>query len=155
MEVFGSPTLEGLAAGPRGIGPVVVASSALDGVCAADWRSPWAVAAALAERGEEGAVVPDCINDAEHDGRRDAWPEVRGERAVELCLALGPAMTAALAMHGDRATGSPPAAGGPWERRAAEAERELARIMGSRGWRWLSRVYAALHILKGRGGGKA
>lgn len=153
VQVFGTPSLEGLALAPRGIGPIAAARSVLENAPEnTNWRSPWDVAAALARCGNEGAVVPDCLNDAPNSESAMLWPHAVGTDAVDLCLSLGPAMVAAIAAaRNSDATPTTGAGNVDWRIRAKKAETELARIKSSRGWRWLNRVYAVLHILKGRG----
>jgi glycosyltransferase involved in cell wall biosynthesis len=148
VRAFGTPTLAGLAAGPRAIGPVAVAAEVLEKAGPVDWRDPWEVATALAEAGFEGAVVPDCLSPA--TGGSAPWPDAKGRAASDLCQELGPAMVGALAgIAGAGRIGE----GEFWRGRAERAEGALAAIKASRGWRWLERVYAVLHVLRGRGRG--
>ena len=81
------------------------------------------------------------------------WPHATGDDALRLCEELGPAMVAALAARRGPHPMADSAADAGWHARALRAEEELGHIRRSRGWRWLTRLYAILHVLKGRSGG--
>jgi glycosyltransferase involved in cell wall biosynthesis len=121
--VRGTPTALSLADGDAAIGPLAVAEDAL---------SP----AVLAH-----------LKATEHPGRYIA-PETRLVAALLVDLGLGgavvPEARAELAPE-------PPGAGALELAELRSAREELGRIHASRGWRWLGRIYAVLHVLKGRG----
>jgi glycosyltransferase involved in cell wall biosynthesis len=151
MRVFGTPTLEGLAAAPRDIGPLAVATSALARLGPVNWRSPWELAVALATAGEAGTTVPTHIaNSPGGCTAKGLWPEARGPAAVRLCMELGPALVGALASTTGASAHAEPNPAAHWQSRAHAAEAQLATIHASRGWRLLTQIYALLHILRGR-----
>lgn len=148
VTAFGSPTLEGLAAGPRNIGPVAVSAEILAGLGPRGRLGPWELAAALAKSGAEGAVVHDFIAEGlDACPSHGLWPEAEGLEAAHLCVSLGPAMVAAL-IESDRAHPDDSF----WVAKARTAEREPESSRAGRGWRMLRRVHAAFNRLRGRRG---
>jgi hypothetical protein len=131
VRVFGTPSLASLARGAREVGPVVVAREVAERVFGGrgvEGQSPWGVAVALCAAGCVGAVVPEVVTEVGPEPGEGAALGELVRRIEDLERGLR-----------------------QWKWRAEVAERELARIRGSHGWGVLQRVYAVLHVLKGRG----
>jgi hypothetical protein len=138
VRVFGTPTVESLALAGRTIGPVAVSREAAEDPrvrrllrgkgTERNWESSWGVAAVLAAAGYRGAVVPEVVTEVAPSGLEE--PElVAVERAArESARQVAAQREEIAALRG-----------------------ELERIKASRGWGVLQRVYAVLHVLKGRG----
>lgn len=158
--VYGTPSLESLLTtpNPRLLGPLVVRADAAmhprvrptcPGVAGALLAAPdaltvearyadaWALALALQAAGFAGAVVPDVVTEIDP---LPLAPSLSDHDLAHLCVTLGPRLIAGGLAGG---AGVQPIAN-------ADAEAELAKIYISRGWRLLQRIYAILHVLKGR-----
>lgn len=139
-RVYSTPTLESLSLAPRAIGPIALTRTAAEDPRLAPFLtrrrsddaltcdSPWALAALLAACGYRGAVVPEAVIDTPPTSLEE--PELASlHRAAEDLKRLASTRAETI----------------------AELRAELNRIKSSRGWSLLQRLYAVLHVLKGRG----
>ena len=82
--------------------------------------------------GEEGAVVPDFLLEGPKIAPTKRWPHPTGEDAVRLCVALGPAMVAALTAAQRTAVREDAGRGAMWRERLNERLTESAPAPQSR-----------------------